>query len=413
MPSRDHLADLLEDLDGWLAPADAQAALFAGDRADRQPVHTVYVPADRYRPDLPSRYGAFALRLLAEHGPADDMLTAAGPGTEVMDRVRAKLERQPVEDLRVDFEDGYGLRPDDEEDAAAVATGQSLATSAGAAGAPFVCGIRVKGLQPSTRRRAVRTLDRVIAAAVGAGGLPPRFVVTLPKITHVAEVEAAVRLCERLEQQYGLAPGALRFELQIEVPQAVVGPDGVATVARLVHAAAGRCEGLHYGTYDFSAAVGVTAALQSLTHPLADHAKAVMQLAAAGTGVRISDGSTNVVPAGETTEIRHAWTLHGGLVLRALRLGIYQGWDLHPGHLPTRFAATYAFLRGELALSGERLLAYTARTASGVLEEPATGEALARGVLRGLDCGAYDEVAAREVTGLDRAGLERLVRREA
>jgi citrate lyase beta subunit len=414
--------EVLAEVDALLAPADAQAAAFAGESGLRQPVHTVYVPADKYRHDLPARWGAAALRLLDDHAGAFAECTDG----ELLPRVRSKLAGQPVEDLRVDFEDGYGARPDDEEDAAALAAGRALAVSASEAGdagtgderggvtvrPPFLTGVRIKGFEPATRRRGLRTLDLVVRAAAGAGGLPGRFVVVLPKVTHPAQVTALVAVCEALERSYGLAGGALRFEVQVEVPQAVVGPDGAATVARLVHAAGGRCEGLHYGTYDFSAAAGVPAGQQALDHPLADHAKAVMQIAAAGTGVRVSDGSTNVVPVGDAEQVRAAWRLHAGLVDRALRRGLYQGWDLHPGHLPTRFAATYAFLRSELALSGDRLRTYVGRAAAGVVDEPATAQALAATVLRAVDCGACDEAEALAVTGLDRAALGRLVRRE-
>src|SRR5215204_6327978 len=111
----------------------------------------------------------------------------------------------------------------------------------------------------------------------------------------------------------------------------------------MVHAAGGRCVSLHYGTYDYSAACGVAAAYQSMEHPVADHAKAVMQVAAAGTGVRLSDGSSNVLPVGDSAQVHAAWAVHGRLVRRSLDRGFYQGWDLHPGQLPTRFAATYGF----------------------------------------------------------------------
>ena len=64
-----------------------------------------------------------------------------------------------------------------------------------------------------------------------------------------------VLVCERLEQAHGLAAGALRFEIQVETPQAVLGADGTALVARMIHASARRCTGLHYGTYDYSRGV--------------------------------------------------------------------------------------------------------------------------------------------------------------
>lgn len=408
--------DFLAEVDSWLVPADAQAALFRGESSLRQPVHTVYIPADRYRVDTPQRWGDQALALLTEHAPTPARfagMTDLGIELigEVYPRVRDKLATQPIEDLRVDFEDGYGNLPDDDEDAAAMAGGRALAGSAGAKNAPLLAGIRIKGLQAETRRRGLRTLDVFVRAAVEAGGLPERFVVTLPKVAHVAEVTTAVRICERLEQVYGLSAGSLRFELQIEVPQAVVGPDGVATVARLVHAADGRCEGLHYGTYDFSAAAGVVAGEQSLEHPLADHAKAVMQLAAAQTGVRVSDGSTNVIPTDSLESVTNAWSLHARLVQRSLRRAIYQGWDMHPGHLVTRYGATYDFYRGELRPSCVRLAHYVGRASSGFMDEPATAVALAGVVLRAIDCGASDDAEVLEATGLDRPALMTLARR--
>jgi hypothetical protein len=410
--------DFLAEVDHRLAPADAQAARYLGDSSVRQPVHTVYVPADRYRGDTPQRWGEQALAMLDEHASTPARfaaVTGLNPMLidEVYPRVRTKLVGQPIEDLRIDFEDGYGKQPEAEEDAVAVAAGQALAGTRGNAAAPFLAGIRIKGLQADTRRRGLRTLDLFVRAAVEAGGLPERFVITLPKVAHVAEVSTAVRICEQLELLYGLTAGAVRFELQIEVPQAVVGPDGIATVARLVHAADGRCEGLHYGTYDFSAAVGVVAGEQSLDHPLADHAKAVMQLAAAQTGIRVSDGSTNVVPSGSADAVIAAWRLHSRLVQRSLRRALYQGWDLHPGHLVTRYATTYDFCRGQLQPSCARLADYVDRAQSGFLDEPATATALATAVLRAVDCGACDDDEVAKASGLDRSALLTLSGRKA
>jgi OHCU decarboxylase len=212
-------------------------------------------------------------------------------------------------------------------------------------------------------------------------------------------------LCEGLEAAHHLPDGSLRFEIQVETPQAVLGPDGVATVAAMVHAADGRCTGLHYGTYDYSAALGVAAAYQSMEHPVADHAKAVMQLAAAQTGVRVSDGSTNVLPVGDDDATRAAWALHARLVRRSLERGIYQGWDLHPAQLPTRYLATYAFYRAGAPAAADRLRAYAGRASSGVLDEPATALALAGFLLRGVDCGALDLSEVLDATGLDREAL--------
>jgi hypothetical protein len=179
----------------------------------------------------------------------------------------------------------------------------------------------------------------------------------------------------------------------------------------MVHAAGGRCTGLHFGTYDYSASCGISAAYQSMEHPAADHAKAVMQVAAAGTGVFLSDGSTNVLPVGDRASVHAAWRLHARLVRRSLERGYYQGWDLHPAQLPSRFLATYAFYRGGLATATARLKAYVGGGDSGYLDEPATAKALAGFVLRGLDCGAVDDAEVASLTGVDQAALARLAMR--
>jgi citrate lyase beta subunit len=233
-------------------------------------------------------------------------------------------------------------------------------------------------------------------------------VVTLPKVTGVEQVAAFLPVLDALEAAHG---HRLALELQVETPQSVLGADGAATVARMVHAAGPRLLGLHYGTYDYSAALGIAAAHQSADHPAADHAKQVMQLAVAGTGARAVDGSTNVLPVGAADQVHAAWRLHAGLVRRALERGLYQGWDLHPAQLVSRYLATYAFFRGALPAAARRLTAYVDRTASGVLDEPATARALAGVVLRGLDCGALDDDEVAAECGLRRPDLARLAGR--
>ena len=408
---------LTSDLDTRLADADsALAHQFPGERATRQPVHTVYVPADRYDADLVPRWGQEALKALHEHGGnATDFAATLGlPGEladDVVARVRRKLEQEPIEDLRIDFEDGYGPRADADEDAAVDASVKGLRASlASGAAAPFH-GIRFKSFEAPTRARGVRTLARFVEGLADGGVLPGGFVVTLPKVTSVDQVEAMVHACEVIESGVGLASGAIGFEIQVETPQAIVGPDGSALVARMVHAAAGRCTALHYGTYDYSASCGIAAAYQSMEHPAADFAKAVMQVAAAGTGVRLSDGSTNILPVGDRNRIHAGWALHARLVRRSLERGYYQGWDLHPAQLPSRYAATYAFYREGLPAAAERLRNYVGQVDAGVMDEPATARALADFVVRGLDCGAVDDAEVSSLTGIDRPRLDALAKR--
>ncbi len=363
-------------------------------------MHTVYLPADRFTATTVPEWGAAALAALDAHGPLP--ITDG----EVGALVRAKLASEPIEDLRIDFEDGYGSPGDDVEDAQARAAAAELARCVADGAAPQFTGIRMKSLEGPTRRRGIRTLDLFLDTLLSAGPLPTGFRVTLPKVTSVGQVEAMVELCAALDAEYGL-PG-LRFELQVETPQAILGADGTVPLARMIQACAGRCAGLHYGTYDYSAAVGIAAAYQSMEHPAADYAKAVMQVAAAGTGVPVCDGSTNVLPVGGTEQVRAAWARHARLVRRSLERGFYQGWDLHPAQLPTRFAATYGFYRSGLPAAAARLRAYRACHSLGLLDEPATATALAGFLRRALDCGAAELGEVSALAGVTPAELTAL-----
>ncbi|MFF3850241.1 DUF6986 family protein [Streptomyces sp. NPDC002328] len=407
------LADAVaQEIGASLAPVDAELdRRYPGDPGTRQPVHTVYVPGDAFTADTVRSWGDRALAALDEHAPDAAALAAVlGLSDELAEpvhaRVRAKLEREPVEDLRVDFEDGYGVRPDAEEDRAAARAARLIAEAHADGSATPYAGIRMKCMEAAVRDRGIRTLDVFLTALTEAGPLPDGLVLTLPKVTYPEQVTAMVRLLEAFEKTRGLAPGRLGFEIQIETSQAVLATDGTATVARMIQAADGRATGLHYGTFDYSACLGVSAAHQASDHPAADHAKAVMQVAAAGTGVRVSDGSTNVLPVGPTEQVHDAWRLHYGLTRRALARAYYQGWDMHPGHLPTRYAAVFAFYREGFAHAADRLARYANRTGGDVMDEPATAKALSGYLLRGLDCGALDPDEVTGATGLTRAALE-------
>ncbi|MBF6218765.1 aldolase [Nocardia abscessus] len=361
---------------------------YPGSNGRAQPIHTVYVPADRVAEDTPGEWGATAVELLDRH---HDLLATLDETGSLPD-VRKRLEADPVQDLRIDFEDGYGMRADAEEDRAASAAGAVLAAWARRCAGPARSGIRMKGLAGGERRRALRTLDLVLESA---GGVPEGFVFTVPKIRAVQQVTALVQLCIGLERAYGIAEGSLRFELQIESPQAILAADGTAPVAPMLTVSEGRCSALHFGTYDYTAACGVAAPDQALDHPAADYAKAVMQVAAAQTGVWLCDGSTQIVPGADPEA---ALRNHHRLVARALRRGYYQGWDMHPGHLVTRWLATYDFFRRAIDVAVPRLRDYLARRGGDVVDEPATAEALAVTVLRGIDCGARPDAGAPELT---------------
>nr|WP_231709890.1 aldolase/citrate lyase family protein [Arthrobacter zhangbolii] len=405
-------------LDAVLADTDRLlAAAYPGDAGTRQPVHTVYIPADRCVPALPAHWGREGLAAAAAQGSLTELAEVAGLDADlaaaVVPLVEAKLQTEPIEDLRLDFEDGYGMRPDEEEDTHARQAAAAVAAAVADGTAPPFVGIRFKCFEAATRARGVRTLDLFLAGLLAAGELPEGLVLTLPKVSTVEQVEAMVYTCERLEEAHGLEPGRLRFEVQVETPQLILAANGTVPAAQLIHRGKGRISALHYGTYDYSDSVQIAAEYQSMEHPAADYAKAVMQVAVAGTGVRLSDGSTNILPLGTPEEIRAAWQLHARLVRRSLERGFYQGWDLHPAQLLTRFLATYAFYREGFDAAARRLHTYVAKLEGTVLDEPATARALARFVHRGLLCGALTEAEVADGTGLTGVELAALAHPKA
>lgn len=412
---------LLAQIDERLASTDEfLERTYPGETGRRQPIHTVYVPADRFSAQTARQWGDEAIAAVEAFGGIDAVCDLVGLdadlAAQVGPRVMAKLAQEPIEDLRVDFEDGFGDRGDAAEDAEVARAAQQLRQAqADGAATPFY-GIRFKCFEAPTRARGLRTLDGFVTAMTdradgqGAATLPDALVLTFPKVSTVSQVEAMVTACEALEDALGLERGRIGFEVQVETPQIILGADGTIPLAAALHAGGGRVTSLHYGTYDYSASLGVSAEYQSMEHPVADQAKGIMQLAVAGTGVHLSDGSTNVLPIGDRDQVAAAWKLHYRLVTRSLAGAIYQGWDMHPGHLPTRFIANYAFYRGGFGRAAGRLHAYVHKTGGAVMDEPATARALARYLYRGYVCGAIDEAELLETTGLSAARIELLAR---
>jgi citrate lyase beta subunit len=359
--------------------------VFPGDVPGRQPVHVVYGGAHLFKPETPRRLGEIALSSFEKLPP--EALTAwlglgAGIAGEVRERVVAKLRTEPVEDFRIDFEDGFGVRSDEEEDAAAVSAGERLAE---AAPLPFV-GMRTKAMTEGGKRRAARTLDLFVTALLDrAGQLPAGFRVTLPKVAIPEQVEAFAELLGELEATRGLPERSLQLELMIEATQAL------PILTSLVKAGGGRVIGAHLGPYDLTASAGIAAPHQSLDHPLLDQARAMLKIALSGTGVALSDGPTTLLPIGE--HVREAWTAHYRNVRRALAQGFWQGWDLHPAQLPIRYVATYAFFHEALPAMTKRLAAFeenaSRATLSGqVFDDAATSRGLRNFFDRARACGA-------------------------
>ena len=432
---------------------------YPGESPERQPVHTVYGGAHIFKEGTAMKMGVGAINHIRAYAPnfvefskilelkgydklpnsQEDISTLeeylASESSEskeehsayfsytVYQRVLEKLSREAVEDFRIDFEDGYGNRPDDEEDNHAVLAAEEVAKGMTSHSLPPFIGIRIKPLTEEQKNRAVRTLDLFISSLSERtnGNLPDNFVVTLPKVTIPEQVIALVQLFEVLEQKTDLPTGSLKLELMIETPQSILDSNGNSALPSLVKASDGRCTGAHFGVYDYTASTNITAEYQSLTHPNCDFARHMMQVALGGTGVRLSDGATNILPVGphrpsdrnpltdsqleeNKMVVHNAWRLNFNNVSHSLKHGYYQGWDLHPSHLPLRYAAVYSFFLEGLSSTSVRLKSFMGKAAQATLigdvfDDAATGQALLNYFLQGISCGAILEKDV-EKTGL-------------
>jgi hypothetical protein len=429
-------ADALGPLHERLARANlTQSKIYSGDRPARQPVHTVYGGAHLFTPDTPAKLGAIARRSFAEYAPDPAALAAAldlepAVAHAIHGRIAGKLAGEAIEDYRIDFEDGYGNRPDAEEDGHAGQAARAVAAGLAAGTLPAGLGLRIKPLGEDLRARSLRTLDRFLTGLAREAGslVPPRLAVTLPKVTSVEQVAVLVEVIGRLETILGWPDGAIAIELMVETPRAIFDESGRVALPALVRAAGARCTSVHFGPYDYTASLGVTAAHQRTDHPACDFAREVMRVSLAGTGLWLVDGPTTIMPiaphrpaAGQplTTAqtadnrriVHYAWKRHYDHVRRGLANALYQGWDLHPAQLPARYAAVYAFFHEGLDQASARLRAFIDRSAQAtrvgdVFDDAATGQGLLNYFLRAVGCGAITEAEALAQGGLTLPALQ-------
>ncbi len=408
-----------------------------GDPIERQPIHTVYGGAQIFSSTVAQKMSDAALKTLKIYAPNPTALaqallpsdTAPGPLWDlVYTRVVEKLKREAVEDFRIDFEDGYGIRPDAEEDGHAQSAALEVARGMADNTLPPFIGIRIKPFNEDNVTRSIRTLDIFLSTLLAKtqGTLPKGFVVTLPKITVAEQAEALANCLSWIEKKQGLKSKTLQFEIMVETPQSVLDHEGNSPFRKFVAASDGRCIGAHFGTYDYTAGCNVTAQYQTMANPVCDFAKHVMQVSLAGTPIFLSDGATNIMPVGphrETAQsplsvqqkeenrntVHRAWKISDQHIRHSLETGFYQGWDLHPAQLPIRYATTYIFFLEGLEETTRRLRSFVEKAAKATLlgdifDDAATGQGLLNFFLRGMSCGAISESEA-EASGLTLAEI--------
>ncbi len=432
------------------------STLYCGESGERQPVHTVYGGANLFKSTLASKLGQLALRSLDTYAdnfvdfakglkikdshllPSDEAKISklkeqleqnssaikeenfsAWLAYTVFERVKQKLANEPVEDFRIDFEDGYGNRPNEEEDAHAIQSAEQVWEGMQNNTLPPFIGIRIKPLTEELKHRSLRTLDLFLTklSSLSSGKLPDNFVVTLPKVTIVEQVEGIIQAFEEIEEKTDIGSSALKLEIMIETTQSIIDPTGVFTIPKLIQAGKKRIRSAHFGTYDYTASCNITAAYQSISHPVCDFARHVMQVTLSNTGVTISDGATTIMPIGPhrapkegpalTKEqfqenknvVYDAWRLHHNNIKNSLLFGFYQGWDLNPAQLPIRYATMYEFFLEGFDASSKRLKAFIGKAAQATLvghnfDDAATGQGLLNYFLRALSCKAITKEEA-------------------
>ena len=409
-----------------LKPAHAAfAARYPGESGRRQPVHTVYGGAHLFKSDTAVRLGSLALRSLETYAPdaktfAEALELPPALAETIYERVLEKLNREAIEDFRIDFEDGYGTRPDEEEDGHTVIAAEEVAKGLEAGTLPPFIGIRIKTFSEELHVRSIRTLDLFLSTLVEAtkGRVPENFVVTLPKIVSPAQVSTLADIFDELEPRLNLPKNSLKMEMMVETTQSIINERGEANLPQMLDAARGRCVAAHFGTYDYTASCSITAAYQDMLHPACDFARNMMQVCFGGTGIWLSDGATNIMPVaphrGELSAqqqaenravVHRAWKLHYAHIRHSLANAFYQGWDLHPAQLPTRYAAVYTFFLEGLETASERLSNFVAKAAQATLvgdvfDDAATGQGLLNYFLRAINCRALTEQEALDLTGL-------------
>ena len=429
---------------------------YPGDKPDRQPVHTVYGGANLFKSDTCLKMGEIALNGLKtyapnfvalakvlklsghEHLPLSikdiEQLTArldamteeerkqeyAWLSYSVYNKMIKKLQTEAVEDFRIDFEDGFGNRPNEEEDATAIKAANELAIGMkNKTISPFI-GIRIKPFTEDLKARGVRTLDLFLTELLSKtnGKLPDNFVVMLPKVTMPEQMATIVRFFEIIEKANGLQSGTIKMETMVEATQIIMDEEGRNPLMKIIRAAEGRCVAAHFGTYDYTASAGITARYQTMSHSVCDFAHHMTKVALGGTGIFLSDGATNVMPIGphrgdhltfeqlsENREsVHNGWQIGFKHTTHSLINGLYQGWDLNPAQLPMRYAATYNFFLSSYEDAVFRLKSFVDRAAISTLtgdifDDAATGQGLLNFFLKAMNCGAITEEEALS-TGL-------------
>ena len=401
--------------------------IYPGDRSERQPVHTLYGGANLFKYDSAKALGERALEILQTYAPDHKIFGEvfgfdnADFSKKIYDKVIAKLKKEAIEDFRIDFEDGYGNRSNEEEDETAVTAAREVAKGIKEKTlSPFI-GIRIKPFTEEMKERGLRTLDIFLTTLIKEtnGKLPENFIVMLPKVTIPEQPATLAAFFDVLEDELKMPKESLKMEMMVETTQSIMAIDGTNPLYKFIKASNGRCIAMHFGTYDYTASCSITAKYQEMDHPVCDFAHHMTKVALGHTGIWLSDGATNTMPIGphrgdnltaeqmeeNKTIVHRAWRKGYDHIRHSLWNGFYQGWDLNPAQFPMRYAAVFAFFLESYDDAVERLKTFVEKAARATLigdvfDDAATGQGLLNYFLRALNSGAIseDEVLATGLT---------------
>lgn len=402
--------------------------IYPGDRSERQPVHTLYGGANLFKYDAAQSLGKRALEIFETYAPDHNVFgnvfgmdTITSFSKRIYNKVLAKLKSEAIEDFRIDFEDGYGNRSNEEEDETAKTAALEVAKGMKERTLPPFIGIRIKPFTEEMKERGLRTLDIFLSTLTRetGGKLPDNFIVMLPKVTIPEQPATLAKFFDILEAELKIDPSTpLRMEMMVETTQAIMAIDGTNPLYKFIKASNGRCIAMHFGTYDYTASCSITARYQEMDHPVCDFAHHMTKVALAHTGIWLSDGATNTMPIGphrgdaltaaqlmeNRDTVHRAWKKGYDHIRHSLWNGFYQGWDLNPAQFPMRYAAVYAFFLESYDDAVERLKTFVEKAARATLigdvfDDAATGQGLLNYFLRALNSGAITEEEVL-VTGL-------------
>lgn len=407
------------------------------------PVHTVYGGAQLFHRNTLKKIGEKGIALIKNYFSEPPYCTVLSGESDVplnseirqqvIDQTINKLTVNPVEDYRIDFEDGYGLRDSakEDEDAERCAIELSELFQKSDNSSAFQTGIRIKSFSLPTLQRSIRTFDIFLSTFFQNCDIQnvPFLSVCLPKVTDLKEVELLLSLLTDYAKSHNLNTGFLRAEIMLETPEFYLKSNGFAALREMVDSFSGSFNALHLGLYDFTSSLGVQSADQKYNHPYLDFLRFQTIMQFSKSTIRLVDGATMEMPVekykksefAELSEeecnankimIINAANAHTENIYHSMKMGFDSSWDLHPGQVAIRYLTLFTNYKKSFSAMRERFINFVENAAratvlNGQFDDAATGQGMLNYFIKGYRLGALSADDIRK-TGFD---IETLVKK--